>query len=61
MVTSKLKYILAFGSLVATVFGVLRLIQDGDGGEAIAAITFNTACLLFTGACVLQAFGEHKK
>lgn len=60
MITSHLKHILLLGTLVATVFGVLRLIQDGEGGEIVATTTFNTACLLFTGAAVLHAIEERK-
>lgn len=58
MITNNLKWVLLIGSMAAVVFGVLRLIQDGVGGETVAAITFNTACLLFTGAAIIQAIEQ---
>jgi hypothetical protein len=43
----QVKNVLWMGALAVGVAGVLRMIQDGAGGEVASAIAFQTAAILF--------------
>lgn len=56
-----LRNVMWCGSGVATVFAVLRTIQNGPQGELITALTLIAACVLFVGGGVVDRLDRRKE
>lgn len=50
-----------YGASCSTVvFAVLRLLQDGPGGETIAALTLLAGCVLFVGGAIVDRLDKSR-